>query len=85
MAVTEQALDEWWAGLTDAERTHLMDVGAYQGMMDATTDALVARLPGVRRLQGSFGGNAFPERMPEPPRAYVRQQKYLRDEAAGAP
>ena len=77
----QEQLETWWAGLTDDERAHLMDV-AFEPTMDRLTLALVDTLPGLPRLRGSFGGVPLPERMPEPLRPFVRQRRNERDAAA---
>ncbi len=79
MAVTEAELDAWWSARSDDERAHLMDVSAIQPTMDPRTEALVATLPGLPRMRGSFGGAPFPERLPEPLRTYVRHRRNERD------
>ena len=56
MAVTDADLDTWWSARSDDERAHLMDVSAIQPTMDQRPEALVATLPGLPRMRGSFGG-----------------------------
>jgi len=82
VAVTEDQLEAWWAGRTDEERTHLLDV-VFQPTMDTLTVALVDTLAGLPRMRGSFGGAPFPERMPEPLRSFVKQRRNERDAAKG--
>ncbi len=80
MAVSQEQLEAWWAGLTDADRTLLIDQ-AYEPTMNSKTVAVVDTLPGLRRVRGSFGGAPFPERIPEPMRTFVRALRNERDAA----
>jgi hypothetical protein len=82
MAVSQEQLEAWWAGLTDADRTLLID-HAYEPTMNSKTLALVDTLAGLPRVRGSFGGAPFPERIPEPLRTFVKARRNERDAAKG--
>lgn len=74
VAVTEERLRAWWAGLDESQRNYMLNV--WQGRpMPTEARALLDGLPGLTRIRGSFGGVAFDEYMPHPVKAFIRDRR----------
>jgi hypothetical protein len=67
----------WWDALPDEDREHLQTVGDAMAM-SPETQRIVATLPGLKRIRGSFQGKPLPEVMPEPLRSFVRENRLWR-------
>jgi hypothetical protein len=75
VAGNAEALEQWWGELTTAQQD-LLKSGA-NTHMTPEIEQLVDRVPGVvRRVRGTFNGVPFPDQMPEPVRAFVREKRY---------
>jgi hypothetical protein len=78
VALTRADVERWWDALPDEDRQHLRTVGDAMAM-SRETQRIIATLPGLKRIRGSFHGKALPEVMPEPLRSFVREKRAWRD------
>jgi hypothetical protein len=77
VTLSRDDVERWWDALPDEDRQHLRTVGDIAAM-NPETQRIVATLPGLKRIRGSFQGKPLPEAMPEPLRSFVREKRLWR-------
>jgi hypothetical protein len=77
VTLSRDDVERWWDALSDEDRQHLRTVGD-AAAMNAETQRIIATLPGLKRIRGTFQGKPLPEVMPEPLRSFVREKRLWR-------